>query len=108
MNIKDLLALLLGFFLSQYVAADEWLCTTESGQRQGNTILACGVADWNEEGLARKKALQSAIEEFRTICDLSDDCREKKFNVEPKRTSCIKQRNDLIKCYRLIEVHLLE
>lgn len=100
-------ALLIGFLIGYNAFADEWLCTTESGQRVGNTILACGIGDsLNDEGLSRKKALQNAIEEFRTICELSNDCRGRQFNIEPKRTSCLIDKVGLTKCYRLIEVRL--
>lgn len=96
--------------MSQNVAAaDQWFCTDESGKRDGNTIMACGVAEWTDEGTARKKALEAAIEEFETICEISSDCKHNKFNIEPKRTTCIKdqEHKGLMKCYRLIVVTLV-
>lgn len=93
--------------LSQIATADEWLCTTESGQRQGNLILACGVGESSgDEAYARKRALSNAIEEFNTICEISSDCAGRKIIVEPKRTSCAVEKNGLLKCYRLIAVTL--
>ncbi len=92
-------------FLSQYVAADEWYCTEDAAKRDGNVISTCGIGEsMSDEGYARKRALNNAIEEFNTICDLSSDCAGRKINVEPKRTSCSKDSRGMIKCYRMIEV----
>ncbi len=96
---------------SQIANASDWFCTEESGKRDGNTIMSCGVGDAvNDEGYARKKALQAAIEEFKTICDLSSDCRGKAKTVEPKRTSCAPVPNlpNFVRCYRLIVVTIVE
>lgn len=107
-DILNILAILLGMALSEYVTAEDWLCTTESGQRIGNTILACGIGDGLEEARSRKLALHNAIDEFETICQMSVDCVGKKTIVEPKRTQCLIEKNGLIKCYRLIQVTILE
>ena len=96
-------------FLSQFAMADQWFCTTESGQRDDNKILACGIGDaLNNESLARILALKRAIEEFKMICDISADCIGRKYIVIPKRTECVIDKIGLTKCYRLIEVTVLE
>lgn len=93
--------------LSQYVMADEWFCVEESGKRDGNTILACGIGDsLGDEGASRRRALDAAIQEFKTICELSSDCRGHEIIVEPKRTACGRDQKmpEIVKCYRLIQV----
>lgn len=91
--------------LSQFATAEEWFCKEESIQRQENVVYACGIGESiNDEAHSRKKALQNAIDEFRMICDISDDCRDKKFHVEPKRTECGVTKVGLLKCYRMIQV----
>ncbi len=96
-------------FMHFSVNAEEWFCTEESGKRDGNTIMACGVGEWTDEGEARKRALNAAIEEFGSICEISHDCAGKKRSVEPKRTSCTRSPDvkGFYKCYRLIVVTLL-
>lgn len=80
-----------------------WFCEEESGKRDGNTIWACGVGEATLEHLSRKYALDHAIEEFNTLCQISSDCRGKKTSVEPKRMTCYKN-GIILKCYRLIQV----
>ncbi len=98
---------ILSLFLIHAHAADSWFCTDESGKRNDNVIYACGVGESTYEHLARKYALDHAIEEFKTICDLSSDCRGRKITVEPKRMTCI-SNGPIIKCYRLIEVQIAD
>lgn len=95
-------------FMHQFATADGWFCQEESGKREGDTILSCGVAEWNDEGIARKKALDAAIDEFQSICEISEDCKRRKIIVEPKRTSCAKDSRGIIKCYRMIAIKLLD
>lgn len=85
----------------------QWFCTDESGKRQGRVIWACGVGESIDEASARRQALNNAIEEFKTICELSSDCNGKKKVVEPKRLTCVESFGGrLVKCYRLIGVTL--
>jgi hypothetical protein len=86
-------------------AADEWFCTEESGRRIGSVIQACGVGESAiDEGRAREKALEQALIEFHSICNISADCKGKDIIVEPKRLTCVVGKRGRIKCYRLIEV----
>lgn len=107
MNVTRIALLVVGFFLSQALFADEWFCTDESAKRSGNVISVCGVGDGLDEGAARHRALGNALTEFHTLCDLSADCAEHKLSAEPKRTTCSTKPNGLIKCYRLVEVTIL-
>lgn len=88
-------------------AGESWFCIDESGKRNDNVISACGVGEAPTERLARADALNQAIEEFATICKWSDDCVGKPRSVEPKRMTC-KESAKGWKCYRLIEVTILE
>lgn len=92
--------------VSQSVFADEWFCSTESGQRSGDTILACGVGEGMLEQHARKLALANALDEFQTICQASTECRNRTTSMEPKRLSCSKDKQGIWKCYRLIAITL--
>lgn len=92
--------------VSFQATADDWFCKEESSGRSGNTILACGVGESMTEDYARKRALHNAIEEFETICELSTDCRGKATIAESKRTTCEKE-NGHIKCYRLLQVTIV-
>lgn len=83
-------------------AKDEWLCTEESSQIQNGTLLACGVGLGKDENEARSKAFENARAEFIRVCDASDDCKEHKVTVEPKRTTCERSSKESYKCYRLL------
>lgn len=77
--------------LGQVVFADEngsWFCEQESAKRVGNIYWSCGVGDDENEGIARKNALDAAMREFRTVCDASTDCKDLPRTIDPQRTSC--------------------
>jgi hypothetical protein len=107
---RGLLPLLLLLSLpSRGLAIDvPWLCTEESSQRQGNTVLSCGVAVGDDENEARSKAFDNARNEFKKICDASSDCRGHETTVTPKRTTCDEitgktaQIETKYRCYRLL------
>lgn len=103
-------SIILLLFVSQFATAGEtWFCTEDSSKRNDNVFSICGVGDsLNDEGAARKKALDNAIAEFETICEMSSDCRRHKMTVEPKRTSCGIDKMGLTKCYRLIEITVVK
>jgi hypothetical protein len=67
---------------------EQWFCTDDQAMKTGNTFVICGVGTYSTEGDARTKALNNAMNEFMTICELSSDCKGHKITVEPKRSSC--------------------
>lgn len=89
-------------------ADDQWFCTDDQAMRSGNTMMICGIGTSGVEGEARKRALNYAINEFETICNLSSDCKGRKVIVEPKRSSCSAHKpinpystTDIITCHRM-------
>lgn len=82
-------------------ANESWLCTDESSQIQGTSILSCGIGLANDEDTARAKAFYAAKAEFDRICDASTTCKGKEVKVEPKRTTCAPD-GEKYKCHRLI------
>lgn len=104
--MKTISILFVLFISSSAFATEQWFCTDESGKRDGDTVLACGVGESTTEDYARKRALTSAIYEFQTICDMSSECAGRPTSVEPKRLTCSQDKQGLWKCYRLIAVTL--
>ncbi len=86
---------------SSALALDEWFCTSESSQIQGNAIQACGIGEAKSEAAARRKAFDNAQVEFRRLCYASDTCPDREVTVEPKRTTCAKYGSE-VKCYRMV------
>jgi len=101
------IALAINIWSVQDSMAYEWICNEESSVRTGNQYLACGVAIAPTESLARRKALVNAKQEFQEICAESKDCRSKRKNAEPLRTTCKKLSENQFKCYRGIRYTLL-
>lgn len=80
---------LIGIFASGIARAeDKWFCTDDQAMRSGNTLMICGVGTSYDEGDARKKALENSMNEFKTMCALSADCKGHKITVDPKRSTC--------------------
>jgi hypothetical protein len=108
MSRRLLPLLLLALPAHGFASETPWLCTEESSQRQGNTVLSCGVAVGDDENEARSKAFDNARNEFKKVCDASSDCRGHETTVLPKRTSCdeITGKTALMdtkyRCYRLL------
>lgn len=102
--MKNLVMILL-VVMAAPTAAD-WFCETESGKRDDNVIWSCGMGDGIDEGTARRKALDAAIQEFEMICALSADCQGFRRSVEPKRTSCKQSPSGIYTCTRLIVITL--
>lgn len=67
---------------------ESWFCTDDQSMKTGNTYIICGVGTSQTEGGARTNALNNSVNEFKTICELSSDCKGKNITVEPKRSSC--------------------
>lgn len=82
---------------------DLWECTVTSTSRQGSVWHACGTAEGYIEGEARQKALEQALKEFKTLCEIDSSCNGRDFTVEPKRTSCLMNER-WIKCYRGVDI----
>lgn len=82
-------------------ADENWLCTSEASQVQGDHVLSCGVGEAKTENVARDRAFESAHMEFRNLCKASSNCRGHAVNVEPRRTTCAETKNGY-KCYRML------
>lgn len=86
---------------------DVWVCTDEATVRSGDVWQACGVGEGEEEGLARKRALNAAVDEFTSLCTLSTDCFKHNRTIEPKRTTCqVAKDGRYWKCWRMVQVTL--
>lgn len=96
--------LIILFFIQTASAESGWYCEGEAAARNGNIYAACGVGEGMDESYARQRALNFAIAEFSTICELSSDCAEKPRTFEPKRTTCNQGKTGIWKCYRMIEI----
>ncbi len=82
--------------------ASDWMCRSQSSITRGaNSILTCGIGIADSENEARELAYTNALKEFKTTCDVSDDCRHNKVTARPKRTECEKT-NTKHKCYRAV------
>lgn len=85
----------------------DWFCTDDQAMKTGSTYVICGVGTYSTEGDARRIALENAVNEFKTICDLSSDCKGHKVSIEPKRSSCYngtsadKTRFENFSCHRM-------
>lgn len=77
----------------------QWLCREASSTRSGHTITSCGVGHHSSLEQARINARESALEEFQRLCQLSQDCTDHAYIVEPLRTEC-ESAGDSYVCYR--------
>jgi hypothetical protein len=92
---------LLVFFSMVAQASDPWICTEMSSRRWAQTIEACGIGISAQENEARLKAFDSALAEFKKVCENSSDCKGRSYTLTPERTSC-DESNGKYKCYRMI------
>lgn len=98
---------ILGLF-SRAIAQDRWFCTDDQAKRDGSTLMICGVGTASTEGDARKKALINSVDEFQILCNISADCKGRKFIVEPKRSACLRNPDrfhsslENFTCHRLL------
>lgn len=86
---------------------DHWFCTDDNSFKQGNLYAVCGVGTFSTEGDARVKALDSAMNEFNVLCKMSSDCRNHRFNVEPKRSTCFENKSRNISSFEKFTCHRL-
>lgn len=83
----------------------QWLCREASSTKTGKTVTACGVGRSENLEDARIKSRESAVEEFKRVCELSADCSEYDYAVVPKRTDCeLKGGNHI--CYRALDFEI--
>ncbi len=101
LRMKTLIFILITALIPRALADNKWFCTEESSQVMSNEVRACGVAYSPTESEGRSIALESAIIEFHTICDISHSCKNRNFDVIPSRTECYPFKNGY-KCYRMI------
>lgn len=76
-----------------------WLCSEDSTQVRGSTILACGIGSGSDEDSAKRKAFESAKREFHSVCE--SECKLHAYSVAPQRATC-EEKNGSWKCYRLV------
>lgn len=88
--MRYLFLILLFFMACRSNAEEQWFCVDDQSKKNGNTMEVCGVGTASTEGEARHQALQNSIKDFQTICNLSQDCKGRKINIEPKRSTCLK------------------
>ncbi len=101
-----LVSFLLTSFFSQALLSD-WLCREASSQKLGQIITACGIGKSEKLDEARVKSRESAVEEFKRICQLSNDCFDFDYTVTPKRTDC-ELKDGLHICYRALDFEITE
>ena len=87
--MKKLILIFILGLMSRAIAQDQWFCTDDQAKREGNALMICGVGTASTEGDARTKALINSVNEFQIMCNLSSDCKGRKFIVEPKRSTCL-------------------
>ncbi len=93
------------FALSYSAHADDWLCREASSVKSGQTITSCGVGRSQNLDEARVKSRESAIEEFKRICNESADCFEFDYTIYPKRTEC-EFKTNVHTCYRALDFEI--
>lgn len=72
---------------------EKWFCVDSQAMRQDNIMSVCGIGtSLGNEGEARANALKNAMDEFKILCSLSSDCRGRKVNIEPKRSTCFEKK----------------
>lgn len=96
------LSVILLLILVSFAAHAQWLCREASSKRLGQTITACGVGQSVNLDEARVKSRESAVEEFKRVCQLSADCSEYDYTVVPKRTDC-ELKSGIHICYRALD-----
>lgn len=113
--MNKLIMLLCIIMADRAISEERWFCTDDQAIRQGNVLSICGVGNSMDEGPARKEALNNAMDEFKSICSLSSDCRGHKINVEPKRSTCFEKKrvyaeytNTQFVCHRMFVFTILE
>ncbi len=104
--MKSLSVILLSIAAS-IVSDAQWLCREASSTRSGQTITACGVGQSLNLDEARVKSRESAVEEFKRVCQLSKDCSEYDYTVIPKRTEC-EFKSGYHTCYRALDFEITE
>lgn len=82
------------------LSKEKWFCTDDQAMRSANTLSICGVGTAENEGWARKRSLDNAVNEFQVMCELSSDCKQHKIVVDPKRSTCFKEEGKFT-CHRL-------
>ncbi len=92
-------------FIFASAAHAQWLCRDASSIRSGQTITACGVGQSQSLEDARSKSRESAIEEFKRICNESADCFEFDYTINPKRTDC-EIKSNIHTCYRALDFEI--
>jgi len=106
MNYKIVtIALLLASSVA--LANDSWACVEMSSTRNAEGIMACGIGTAATEEVAREEAFKRAHSEFNLVCKNSDDCKDHSVMIDPKRTSCKKDRHGF-KCYRAVQFIIKE
>ena len=101
--MRILIALMIS--VSAHADNTSWVCTDEATTRSGNVWSACGVGEGMNEGIARREALEHALDEFKLMCDMSTSCKGKAREVEPTRSTC-SFGVGWVRCYRAVKITL--
>ena len=104
MQVMKVILIFLQLWVSDEASA-QWLCREASSTRNGQTITACGVGRSQNLDEARVKSRESAVEEFKRVCQLSSDCSDYDYSVVPKRTEC-EMKEELHICFRALEFEI--
>ncbi len=105
MQVGSIFSALIFIVFNLNVANAQWLCREASSSRSGQTITACGVGQSQNLDEARIKSRESAVEEFKRLCQLSSDCFDFDYTVIPKRTDCeVKEGKQ--NCYRALDFEI--
>ncbi|MBN8538355.1 MAG: hypothetical protein J0M15_14980 [Deltaproteobacteria bacterium] len=105
MKVKPVVVIVPIIFIFVSTANAQWLCREASSTRRGQVITACGVGQSRNLGEARIKSRESAIEEFKRLCQLSSDCTAFDYTVVPKRTECEFKNGNHI-CFRALDFEI--
>lgn len=99
------LAMVFSILVALDAQAADWVCHEQASMVRDTSILACGIGLALTESDAREKALAKAMEEFQSICKVSDNCAGHEVNVVPKRTECQATETGFM-CYRAVEFEI--
>jgi|ERR1019366_6007351 hypothetical protein len=84
------------------ISKEEWFCTDDQAIVKDNVWAICGIGTMGHEGPAREFALNNAVHEFKVMCEMSENCKGKKVRVEPKRSTCFREKDyNGYTCHRL-------
>jgi hypothetical protein len=100
------IVLVLNALISTETMSSEWFCDTEKSFAEGNVFFSCGLGIAKTREEACKKAIKSAHDEFKYICDNSYHCKGREKIVKPNKIK-VTIKNGLFECLRAFEYKIL-